>query len=229
MKRLAAITLCAATAFAGTASIVTSFISPCPSGVYGIDYYDGHIFHINADLGLIYETTMAGNVIKTVRTGRKSFDLDRTAGEFWLADRDTKIIARLTTTGSLISTFAAPGPYGCGVTRGGASLWYSNGDDVFRLNQAGSIMDSFAAPAPTATGLFWEAPYIWIAGGGSNLYQVTTTGSVVDYFTTPTYAIGITRGGGATWFTAGLYVYQARLCYAPVAPASLGRVKALYR
>jgi len=232
MKWLMAITLCAATAFGGTCRIITYFKSPCVNAAYGIDYHGGYLYHVDTEAPFhIYQTTTTGSLVRSIPNAAGAWDLDRTADGFWACSGSSPLIWHLTTTGSLKDMFVGPSTLnGRGITAGGDCLWYTNYWTVYKLTLAGSVMASFAASR--TTGLFWEAPYLWLTVKSTSvIFQVTTTGSIVDNFPVEGVGgpVGITRGDGDIWFTAGNRVYRTRICYTAVAPASLGRVKALYR
>ena len=229
MKRLAAITLCAATAFAGTASIVTSFISPCnPGDVYGIDYYDGSLYHAGgATSGYIYRTTTDGSTISSFK--HRASGIDRTWSEFWTSFYSARLIYRLSTTGTVIRTIEAPG-LGPGVAYGEGFLWYSTGSEIYKLLVDGSIVESFKTPKVGATGVCWDDPNLWLAVyPAGTIYKITQTGSIIGSTQTKGNPYGVSWDGSYLWYTAIGWVYKAKVNFTSIAPASLGRVKALYR
>jgi len=224
--------VCAVAGYGGTASIVASFRSPC-SVAYGIDYYDGYLYH--AGLGTpsqIYKTDRFGS-IKEILPNPDATGIDRTPTHFWVCARSR--IYLLETNGEIVRYFNGPGSVPRGIAYGGGFLWHSNGYYVYKLRTAdGAIINSFGAPAPCAAvaGVFWEAGQLWLAGWACNLiFKTTETGSVIESFSLGSIKrpYGITREGEYVWITAEEYVYKMKISPTAVEPASLGKVKALWR
>ena len=230
MKKLwlAVITICAGTAFAGTASIVSSFRSPCSTYAWGIDYHGGYVYHGDGH-NYIYRTTTTGSRLDSLSVGNASAGIDRTDLEFWTCNRGGWIF-RLSTEGSTIRSFEKPVD-SYGITYGEGFLWYSSKSYVYKLTVNGSGVSSFRLPTASHRGICWDAPYLWTASNGSQMiYRITQTGSVVDSISiAPNNPWGVTWDGSYLWYTANYYVYQVSISHTPVAPASLGKVKAIYR
>jgi hypothetical protein len=236
MKRVLIIAVVAAvvSAFGGTASIVASFTSPCSSYAWGIDYHGGYVYHGDGH-NYIYRTTTTGSLLDSLDVGNASAGIDRTDFEFWCCNLGG-FIFRLSTTGSVIRSFEGPAYEAYGITHGEGFLWCSDALYLYKLTVNGSLIGSFRLPATSHRGLCWAAPYLWTASNARRMiYQTTQSGIVVDSFgTVPGYTPhGVTWDGSYLWYTASsgvlLYVYKARLCFTAVTPASLGRVKALFR
>ena len=228
MKWLAAITLCAATAFAGTASIVASWPSPCSSSAYGIDYYGGYLYHADSPAYKIYKTNTAGSILETIPTTIRPFGIDRTQIEFW-TDDGAAMIYRLETTGTFIRSFKGPGIISGGVAFGEGFIWYTSGPVVFKLTPNGTVVKSFELPGGLH-GINWYASNLWIADWSKGkIYQTTEAGRIIESITPVGRPYGVTWDGSYLWYTANRYVYQAHISPTSIAPASLGRVKALYR
>jgi len=228
MKRLAAITFCAATAFAGTASIVASFKSPCSASVFGIDYYDNYLYH--ADNGIyIYKTDTIGSLVETLRMPIVSTDIDRIDSGFWTCNYNGYIY-ELSTTGSIRRYFSAPSRRGYGITYDGYYLWYSDSIYIYKLTTMGIVLKSFKPPAADIAGVCSDMPYLWLAGYSTyNIYQLTQSGSIADSFLIKQKAMGITWDTSYVWYAGEEWVYKMKANFTSIAPASLGRVKALYR
>ena len=230
MKKLwlAVITICAGTAFAGTASIMASFPTPCRSSAYGIDYYDGQLYHADGPYRTIYKTDTVGSVLGVIPTTMRPFGIDRTQTEFW-TDDSAAMIYRLETTGSFIRSFKGPGVRSGGVAFGEGFIWYTSGPTVFKLTPNGSIRDSFDLPGGLH-GICWYASNLWVADWSQGkIYQTTEAGSIIESITPVGTPYGVTWDGSYLWYTANGYVYQVSISHTPVAPASLGKVKAIYR
>lgn len=232
MYRVAVFYVCivASVALAGSGSIVSSFRTPCTNGVYGIDYHGGYLYHADGGVGWIYKTTTIGSVLSSINNLTRATGIDRTQVEFWTCNYGATIY-RLSTTGSIISYFTAPGSrMGYGVTKGEGVLWYSNGYYIYKLTSGGSLVSSFEPPATGAAGVCWDAPYLWLAGySTSKIYQVNQNGSVVETFGISQKPRGITWDGEYVWYAAVNWVYKLRVCFTGVTPTSWGKMKALYR
>jgi len=233
MKRLAAITLCAATAFGGTASIVASFRSPCnPGNIYGIDYYDGSLYHADGIKGgYIYQTDTVGLIKARIRNATGARGIDRTPSEFWTCNYDAWVY-RLSTAGNILTSFKAWEP-GYGVALGEDCLWYTQGPVVYKVTLTGSLQRWFKAPSTSAAGIYWAASYLWIADSiNYYIYCVAESGKTIDSFRALARPYGVTWDGSYIWYTTmttPYWVYKAKVNFTSIAPASLGRVKALYR
>lgn len=218
-------------------SVVSSFRTPCTNGVYGIDYHDGRLFHAEGGAAnVIYETTTTGSLLGTIPVGPypAAIGIDRTDVEFWTCRYYRGLVHRLTTAGSLIRSFERSSG-GDGITYGEGCLWYADSPWIYRLTVNGSVMGSFRAPSAYVYGLCWDAPYLWLSDPGTtsgSIFQITTTGSVVRSIPRPGQRpVGVTWDGKYIWYTnpADQWVYRMTVTMTGVAPASLGRVKALYR
>jgi len=159
---------------------------------------------------------------------------------YWGSSYLMASVYHLTTTGSVISTF--PQPYTYGLTWDGQYLWtsdcVSSGQTIRCHTTAGSLVSSFGVPPQItfACDLGWDGAYLWCPNMRGYIYRLTTTGSVVASFAPPGR-----RSAGCTFDGTYLrlsgytdpgpwYVYKIDIGPAPaVAPASLGRVKALFR
>jgi hypothetical protein len=234
MKRgiIIAGTLLAGFAFAGTGSIVASFRSPC-SYVYGIDYYGGYLYHTDGNIdGWIYKTTTTGALVESIKNITAARGIDRTQTEFWTCSYIPPRVYRLSTTGSILNSFPIEGT-GYGITFGEEVLWYTQGTFVFKVTTNGSIMRSFAAPGLSVTGIFWDDPNLWLVN--SNLrtfFLVNQNGSILDSVGAPKgRPYGITWDDSYLWYSTedNRYVYKMKVSLTAIAPASLGKVKALYR
>lgn len=234
MKTVTIITvLCAAAAFGGTASIVASFQSPC-SYAFGIDYHGGYIYHGDGR-NYIYQTTTTGSIITSYYVGNASVGIDRTEFEFWTCNSGGGTIFRLSTMGSLIRSFKGPVIPSHDVTYGEGFLWISGSTYAFKTTVNGSVVGSFELPTGGQRGICWDELYLWTAGSNYQIYQITQSGSIIDSFVITKLPYGVTWDGTYLWYsgyvspTEGYWVYKVKVGFTPVAPASLGEVKALYR
>lgn len=195
----------------------------------------------------VYELTTGGSVRSSftvpVGNGARGITYDCYTNDWmWVSNRLNGYIYRLTTTGSLLASFPCPtgAPYGLGYTlynpRHGRGLFAACRDEnlVARLDPTtGSLQATFAGPATAAvafddffaadrysTDIYWDYYGSWQVLGQlpARPYGVTAR---VDW---PTYDQWVKM----YVLCQNGYVYRYEGVTA-VAPASLGRVKALFR
>jgi hypothetical protein len=160
--------------------------------------------------------------------------------DYWGSSYLRNTVFRLTTTGSVISSF--PNSYTYGLTWDGQYLWtsdaVSSGNMLRRHTTTGSVVSSFGVPQPIslACDLGWDGAYLWAPDSRGHIYRLTTTGTVVASFPPPgkrtsgcafdgAYLRLSAYPGSGPW-----YIYKIDVGPAPaVAPASFGQVKALFR
>ncbi len=159
---------------------------------------------------------------------------------YWGSSNKQNTVFRLTTTGSVVSSF--PQSYTYGLTWDGHYLWtsdtVSSGKMLRRHTTAGSVVSSFNVPQPIslACDLGWDGVYLWAPDSRGYIYRLTTTGSVAASFAPPgrrtsgcafdgAYLRLSAYPGSGPW-----YIYKIDVGPAPaVSPASFGKVKALFR
>jgi len=241
------ITVLASAAAATGGSIIRSFESPCNDCTDGIDYRGGYVYHANFNGPCeVLKTTTAGSLVASLKDPPYAVGIDFTGVVYWAytfwpsVPRDR--IYRLNRDGSVVASFAAPS-HGYGVTYDGEYLWYSTAGShywnyVYELTTTGSVVSSFQAPYGKGylnKDIDWGGGYLWLAqssSAGGLIYQMTTTGSVVySIFLQGRQPTGVAWDGKHVWFADGGndWVYQMRWSGIDVAPASVGRVKALFR
>jgi hypothetical protein len=161
-----------------------------------------------------------------------------------------EIIVVNANTGSLTNKFVGPFPAGAhvnGLAWDGSYLYASSYDSalVYRLTTAGSVAASFAAAHAQNHGLAFGDGGLWVVSGRPHFdaREYTTSGLPVARFT---FKVNDEYVGGACWgrpslqslfvstYTGEKYIYEIETdprSYEPFAvePASLGRVKALFR
>jgi len=161
-----------------------------------------------------------------------------------------KIIVLDADTGGLTNKFDGPFPAGThvnGLTWDGSYLYASSYESalVYRLTSTGSVLASFAAAHAKNQGLAFGGENLWVVSGRPNYdaREYTAAGTPVASFA---FNVNDEYVGGACFgrpslqtifvstFTGERYVYEIATDpheYGPfvVAPASLGRVKALFR
>jgi hypothetical protein len=251
VKRYYAIAFLSAALAGGAAasggSIIRSFESPCNDCTDGIDYRGGYLYHANFNGPCeIIKTTTAGSRVSSLTDPTYVRGVDFTGAVYWVysfwpqVPRDR--IYRVTEAGSLAASFAAPSN-GYGVTYDGEHLWYSTAGShywnyVYKLTTKGSVVSSFQAPHGKGylnKDIDWGDSCLWLAqssSAGGFIYQMTTAGSVVfSIFLQGREPTGVAWDGKRVWFADGGndWVYQISWSGVDVAPASIGKVKALFR
>ena len=159
---------------------------------------------------------------------------------YWGSSYLQNTVFRLTTTGSIISSF--PNSYTYGLTWDGEYLWttdcVSSGQMIRRHTPAGSVVSSFNVPPQITLGcdLGWDGSYLWCPDMRGYIYRLTTAGSVVASFAPPGRRSAGCAFDGVYLRLSGFTgsgpwnVYTIDVGPAPsVAPTSFGRVKALFR
>lgn len=237
----------AASAAATGGLILRSFESPCNDRTDGIDYRGGYIYHANFNGPCeVLKTTVTGSLVSSLPEPAYACDVDFTGLVYWVYSYWPQVprdrIYRLSQDGSVVASFAAPS-YGYGVTFDGANLWYSTAGShywnyVYKLTTGGSVLSSFQGPHGHGylnKGLDWGGSYLWLAQASAAsglIYQMTTAGSVVYSMFMPGREVtGVAWDGRYVWFADGGagWVYQMTWSGVGVAPASIGKVKALFR
>jgi hypothetical protein len=172
-------------------------------------------------------------------------------------DIDGESVARVLfvkdSTGEIVTSFNGPYPAGIrlnGLTWSGSSFFTASFDSktVYELTSAGSVVNSFNLPIDGVKGLAWGADYLWAVvadpyGGYYDdyvVYKLTATGTVVASY--PYELDTATYVGGACWgrddqesllistYSGNQYIYEIGFAEdATVTPASIGRIKAIYR
>jgi DNA-binding beta-propeller fold protein YncE len=251
VKRYPAIALLiivlAGAAMATGGSIIRSFESPCNDQTDGIDYRGGYLYHANFNGPCeVLKTKTNGALVASLKEPPNAIGVDFTGFVYWVytywpsVPRDR--ICRVNQAGSVAASFAAPS-YGYGVTYDGERLWYStagnhNWNYVYALTTTGSVISSFQAPHGRSylnKDIDWGGGYLWLAQSGSIdgvIYQMTTAGSVVySLLTVEHQPTGVAWDGKNVWFADGRtdWVYLMKWSGIGVEPASIGKVKALFR
>jgi hypothetical protein len=223
----------------GAGSIVSSFQSPFyASYPKGMDYYGGYIYHVSNANTTCYQTTTTGSIVRSMTFPGSMRGVHFTGSYFW-ASNDVAVF-RLDTSGSVLNSFStAAARYG--LTFDGTYIWGSTAISpnlISKMTTAGSILASFVGPGTFNGGLDYADGYLWVAdwpASGAGIYRITTTGSVVESYRpvpggyqTP----GVCWDGNYVWFNdyaTPRYVYRMTTVITNLVPASLGKIKSIYR
>ncbi len=236
------LSVAATSAFAGNLTIVSSF----PSQIdfrRGLDYaggYFGYLYEASNDPSnkiMVYDTT--GSLIRTIPTVPDTFGIEVFSnGYIYVNTYHSGYVYRLTSEGSVVSSF--PGPaYGFGLTYGWDNYYYfasATAGKIYVLTGSGSVVRSFPQPGFLVGGLDFDnnAGNLWISDS-LGLFYCNTMGSILDSFVPAPGAgwpTGVCWDAAYVWYhdyNSPGYVYKAQVTFSSIAPASLGRVKALFR
>lgn len=226
--------------------LVASF--PAPPGARDVAFEGrGTLFVLSPGTpATVYTTATNGSIVGsftvTVSSGARGLALDGSSfNRFWISDRLNGYIYALTTAGSVTGSFpcSVGKPYGLGFSvynpTHGSGLFASCRDEnvIVRLNQTtGSLLSSFAGPGSAVIGyddwlgvdrdsryLYWDFNREW---------RVLDTLPALPYGVATGVLWPTDQDVGAFVLCRNGYIYRYA-GYNAVAPASLGRVKALFR
>ena len=238
MKRLILLTLCGGMAFAGTASVVGSWPSPATTGIGGLALSGGYLYHAGGpSRNMVFVTTTGGSRVRSFGVAPEvaAVDLTFDPTSLWTCNAVGRVFRLDPSEGIIMASWYMP-EAGQGIAYGGGLWWYASRDRIYKILATGSILSSFYHPGRDFGGLDYADGYLWAVDRGmSQICQLTEGGSLVSSIQRPPGIYGITRTSGAgpayIWYTdiPTRYVYQITAGYTPVAPASLGKIKALYR
>jgi hypothetical protein len=236
-----------ATTAYGWGSVISSFPSPRGSEMpNGIGFMGGYLWLATNQPDRIWRLTTTGSVVASFpspATSTVGLDVGRVGGVdyCWVVGQDPHLIYRLRAdNGSVVGSFPAVGTYpGDVALRAVDFLYYmhygSPGPRLYRLHATtGSAYASYAL-AFSAAGMDYDAAgYLWMTGNDYRIRKCTLAGSTLNYMASP--AQGPTGCGydgtyvwvGTTWGQD--YVWQLETVGgSAAAPASLGRVRAVFR
>ena len=225
--------------------LVGSFAAP-PGAVDVAFENQGLYVLVNAASPSVYRLTTNGSVLASfgvsVPSGARGITCEGYSGSsLFISNRLNGYIYRLTSSGSLNGSFQCPGgaPYGLGFTDvygpHGRGLFAACRDAgyIARLDATtGSLLSTFAGPA--AAVMTYDDFFAGVRGNPRLYWDYYSSWQILD--TLPSNVSGV--AAGVLWpidqtvylfvLCANDYVYSY-FGWTDVAPASLGRVKALFR
>jgi len=132
----------------------------------------------------------------------------------WCADNENDRLYKLSTTGSIISSFASPGQSPRGLAWDGANLWNadSRNDRIYKLSTSGTEISSFNSPGRVASGLVWHGAGFWLCDlSVDTIWKLDANGNILSSFAAPgTLHAGLAWDGKNLWLVDGetLLIYQ---------------------
>jgi hypothetical protein len=128
------------------------------------------------------------------------------------------IIPVIVMSGSIteISSFASPDVYPNGLAWDGTNLWLLGGssDGFYKLDPSdGTVLDSFIPSEPTenAHGCTFDGTNLWGNWGDTEVYEYTTSGTLVSQFSSVNDTFGLAFDGTNLWISShnnNIYEYQ---------------------
>ncbi len=177
-------------------------------------------------------------------------------GTCWVTDGTAGVLLRVTTTGSVISSFGGfSSPGGCAAHARDNSVSVVESGNVVRVSTAGSVVFRTALASGFCVDVNHSDDSSWV-GAGNALYKLNAGGSIVNTVGAGgmVNVVTVNSGDGSAWVaiydlnsiakytSAGSKVFllpgfnkvkgmaaEQEPAYPGVAPASMGKVKALFR
>lgn len=226
----------AASVYAAIGDVISSFPFPVPLGGCEAVTWDGnYLWATGEGPNRFFCINTLGSVVTSFRLTPASYGYYYGAafdGQYlwvtWCNEYFRTSFLRYTTAGSYVGGFDVNYAAHCGLTYENGYLWHGRR----KLTTTGSIVASLPANLPLGGGLAWDGHYLWGSGSATHLYQISTTGSIINSFLGPNgYAgTGLTFDGNYLWLAGSYhYFYQIDIGVVAVEPGSMGKIKGLYR
>ncbi len=254
MKKVVALALAAAL-FGGAAGaylgeVLASWQTPWPHrGVNGIAY-DGEYIWVKNNVswgGWVFKCTTTGSVVTeiafpfspTIYSYGLAFDGEYlwTVHQFYVGPVDQDIYSKYTTNGSYANGFRQHEAYfgSLGIAWDGEYLYTDETltcRNQFKYTTVGSLVATFPMTVRVCSDMAYYKRQLWYCNTYL-IYGVTLNGSVVASFQPPGGSCAGTAFDGEYLWTVDKnrpqYIYKVDIDVVGVAPASAGRVKALFR
>jgi hypothetical protein len=251
--------LAVAPALAEFGEVIRSWYAPGKGNCWGVAWDGEYIWcnvGRTGDPDMMYRCVPSnGSVVSSFETVFSLFILGRTmcyrtwSGRpvldvsVWDSIGEEDIIIRYYPNGSIADRTGVQLPGGArmsGICFDGSNNWVTDPEEVaskiYKLNDRGVPISSFTLNKPGNTmGITKQDDFFWftisVHGSFSGFYKTRSNGSVVASFkTSGSSSMDCTYENKHLWVTDSDRVYCYDVSNAPaVAPASLGRVKALFR
>lgn len=214
--------------------IVASFPAPCSDAV-GLGWDGVYLWCLKYEPDCVYRLDPRnGSVVSSFRVGEYPPMFEPTgltcAGGYVVTGHDMPNAFFVSTYGGARVRYISPPDYGYALTWDGRYFWgKQNVHFLTKYSRGGEPVASF--PGFGIHSLGWDGEYL-IGGTSYGLLKLTTTGSCVATMRAP-WPSGCACGNGYIWVLESTadYIYKLRPSFKPtsVAPASFGKVKALFR
>lgn len=244
---IAAVTISAAPALGGVGDVLASFPSPAQRPTT-MTWADGNLYvFCDAPPYNIWKVKPSnGSVLGSFRFARGAGDTAGIAHDgkyFWVANGAENVIYSVKWGGGVVSSFKATWNVGEGLACSDFHIWGTEegGEWNFKLYQMrrdGRVLRSYSLYYQMFDPV-WDGQYIWVPDYDNivKLYRIAcmdiVEGSVVTTFRTPAdEARGMAFDGTYLWLSTMAdngRIWKIDRGHVAVQPASLGRVKALYR
>ena len=187
------------------------------------------VFRLNPDNG-----SVISSFASPYRAASRGLTWDGTY--LYLGRFNPYVVSWRSTTGSLYGTFTLPAYYG-GLAWDGSHLWATDRSPYYfyRVTTRGSLVSSFPVSFfPFDPGFGNGYLFVGTFTPLQRLYKLTTAGSIVESANPPAnHPWGCCFDGTYVWFTDVTSHHYIWKCdagqYPAVVPASVGRVKGLFR
>jgi len=239
--------LAASPAFGGFGQVVASFAAPAPRPT-ALAWADGYLYcFCEASPYLFWKIKPADGKsvgsFKFAKTGADTAGLAYDGRCFWAGNRVTDYIYRFEWGGSVASSFKAGWDFGQGLAWSGFHLWgdekgrqWSHG--YYQMRMDGSVVSSYTA-INELYDLAWDGKNLWAPEYDTveETYRIIAfrppVGNLVGTFQPPAgEPRGATYDGSHLWLSTladNGRLWKIDIASVGVAPASLGRVKTLFR
>jgi len=231
--------MAAAAAWGAFGDVIASFPAPA-NNARALGYAGGYLYcYAGTSPYRIYRINPAnGSVVSSFvsAAGSDTYGLEWDGTYLDFGANSANRVYRATNAGSVASSFACS-HIDNGLTWDGANFWVTDADSHFwRVNTSGSVLASFTTAFDAYDPAF-AGNYLIVGSHNPShrLYKLTTAGSVVASTAAPAnFPWGATFDGTYLWVTTTtgtdrIWKLGAGPVWTDVQPASLGRVKALYR
>lgn len=176
-----------------TGSLVSKLENP--TYVRGVDFtgavYWVYTFWPQVPRDRIYRVNEAGSVTASFAAPANGYGVTFDGEYLWYSTGGShywNYVYKLTTRGSVVSSFQAPHGQGYlnkDIDWGGSYLWLTQASEaagkVFQLTTAGSIVYSMFLMVWKPQGVAWDGEHVWFSDGDTDwVYEMTWTGVAVE-------------------------------------------------